>query len=169
MKHRIKIIVLILALFLLVMFLPRDCCVCDAGFFHEPCLVDGKTGQVLPLTLYAPHPTLVAELSENPLLPESFSFRSCGKAEGIRDTGVPVIQMEIPRREISLFPKLCRRCRKQLPTLFLGRYIIADLHDRTGPVLYDACRETDFLLRTYHITVTKSPQVVNLSVEGILK
>lgn len=167
MKQRITIIVFIFSLLLLGMYLPRECCLCGIGLFHEPCLVDVKTGQVLPLTLYAPHPALAAELSEAPMLPESFSFLSCGNAEGTRDTGVPVIHMELPRREISLFPKLCTSCRKGLG--FPRRYLLADCYEQTGPTLYDACREGDFTLRTYHITITNNPQACNLSVEGILK
>ena len=57
------LVILVIASAILIFFSDqKECCLCSCFRYHEPCLIDLKTGELLNLSLYMDHPTLVAEL-----------------------------------------------------------------------------------------------------------
>jgi len=155
LKFRSKIFILILLLFVSTLFLiptADQCCLCTSFRYHAPCLIDLKTGKLTELDLYFPHDRLVAELAEPQPEMGFFSFVNLGNVTGTKDSGIKRAELHIPV-EILLFPKLCIKCRTQLPFFHTGRYVLSDLYSREEKTLIPLAGEASFSVRCYDISI----------------
>lgn len=148
----------------------KDCCLCNSFRFHAPCLVDLKTGEMIELDLYYPHPTKVAELAEEQPQMDTFSFVKLGDAVGTKLTDSKTIEIDVPVSEKTATPALCRECRKQIGGGFVGRYVLADLYNKEEKTLIPIVADLSMVLRCYEITAQEVGQgMVNIVIQGILE
>lgn len=137
----------------------KECCLCNSFIYHAPCLIDLETGKMIELALYDPHTTKNAELAEEQLTGDTFSFVRLGSITGIKMTGTRQIELSIPCMERVDRPTLCRKCRKQIQEGSHGsydRYILADLYDPESKTLISIVNGAKTDLRCYSITIEKS-------------
>lgn len=141
----------------------KECCLCSSFRYHAPCLIDLETGEVRELDLYFPHETLVAELADPQPERGVFSFVSIGNVSGTKQTGPERIDLHIPE-DSTLFPALCRDCKKQLPFGYTSRYVFADLYGMDEKVLIPIEADTVLSLRCYDVTTQPNTEKGGISV-----
>lgn len=141
----------------------KECCLCSSFRYHAVCLLDLKTGEVRELDLYFPHESLVAELAAPQPERGIFSFVSIGNVSGTKQTAPERIDLYIPDDSIS-FPALCRDCRKQLPSGYTSRYVLADLYSKEEKTLIPIAADTTLSLRCYDITMEQNAEKGGISV-----
>lgn len=147
----------------------KDCCLCSSFRYHAPCLIDLKTGELVELDLYAPHPTKVAELAEQQPQTGTLSFIRFADVTGTKLADSNVITLNIPVSEKTPKPELCRTCRKQLCDLFVSRYVLADLYDAVHKKLIPIPLDMSMELRCYKIFASKEENgVLKVTVQGTL-
>ena len=132
----------------------KECCLCNSPGYSAPCLVDLETGDILELNLDGPSATYDGNGQADV---ETFSFICFGNVTGTKQTAPNVITLKMPMEDKSRAPGLCRNCRKLLPRGYDGRYVLADLENRTlfpfiaGEIVIPGCtvsmtQESDFFL-----------------------
>ena len=141
----------------------KDCCLCSSFRYHAVCLIDLEKGEVRELDLYFPHETLVAELADPQPERGVFSFVSIGNVSGTKQTAPERIDLHIPE-DSTLFPALCRDCRKQLPFGYTSRYVFADLYGMEDKILIPIEADTAFSLRCYDVTTQSNTEKGGISV-----
>lgn len=157
-KISIVLAVIVIAGVILVLFLGQQkCCLCGSFRYHAPCLLDLKTGELRELDMYFPHHSLVAELADPQPETGVFSFFSFNSVSGTKQTGPERIDLLIPNDK-TLFPALCIDCRKQLPSDYERRYILADLYEKDNKVLIPIEIDATLSLRCYEITMSQNKE-----------
>ena len=171
-----KVISVVLALVLIVaavFFFKREqkeCCLCNSFRFHAPCLVDLETGEMIELDLYFPHETKVAELANPQPEMGTFSFVILGDVKGTKLTDSKIIELDIPVSEKTTNPALCQSCRKQLDSLIVERYVLADLYDKEEKTLIPIDTDLYVVLRCYEIFAQEYHDgALKVFVQGILE
>lgn len=101
------------------------------------------------------HPTLVAELDSVQPQYGTFSFIRFNGITGTKQTGPEIIELDIPD-DRTLFPSLCRECRRQLPLEYSSRFVLADLYDIEEKMLLPIVSDTAFMLRCYDIVMKEN-------------
>lgn len=147
----------------------KDCCLCNSFRFHAPCLVDLETGEMIELDLYFPHSTKVAELADPQPEMGTFSFVSLGDVKGTKLTGSKAIELDVPVSVKTTNPALCHNCRKQLGSLIVGRYALADLYGSEDKVIIAIKQDLCLDIRCYHITAQADKDVLKLIIQGTLE
>lgn len=158
----IFVCVVVATAMLLFPIYEKPCCLCDAFRYHAPCLIDLETGELTELDLYFPHETLVAELAEKQPETSTFSFVDIGNVTGTKNTGSKTVTLHVPNDK-TFKPALCSSCRKLLPLIHTGRYVLADLYSKEA-VLIPIKPNTAFSLRCYEITTEKNTEKGGISV-----
>ena len=100
-------ILLVLAAVACVLFggrAEKEYCLCGSPRYHAPCLIDLKTGETVTLELYFPHPTKVAELTEDQPRMGTFSLIRLGDVTGTRETDLKRIVIGVPSSEKTAVP-----------------------------------------------------------------
>lgn len=146
----------------------KDCCLCSSFRYHAPCLIDLETGKMIELDLYFPHETKVAELADPQPEMGTFSFVSLGDVKGTKLTDSKTIELDIPPESITN-PALCKSCRKQLGSLTVGRYVLADLYNNEDKSIIPIKDDLTLDFRCYHITAQRKEDVLKLIIQGTLE
>lgn len=137
-----------------IMFAEKPCCVCSSFRYHAPCLIDLKTGELVELDLYFPHPTKVAELADPQPEMGTFSYVRLGNVTGTKVTDSKIIELNVPAGDKVSRPALCKTCRKQIKGSHC-RYIMADLYDMNYKQLILIEGGTHIAMRCYEIIMRK--------------
>jgi hypothetical protein len=154
-QKRISLILAVVVVVVASLFLAlesKECCLCSSFRYHAPCLVDLKTGEMIELRLYEDHPALVAELSEEQSHNGTFSFIRLNGVSGTKLTGPEKVELLVPN-ETVLFPALCNKCKQQLPSGLVRRFVLADLHGMEDKYLIPIVADTALSLRCYDISM----------------
>lgn len=175
MKTWQKRISLTLAVFLIAVFTffltrnHKECCLCNSFRYHAPCLIDLKTGDIIELDLYFPHPTLVAELADPQPEMGTFSYVRLGSATGTKLTDSKIIELEVPT-ETTQNPSLCKECKKQTKSNRYSRYVLADLYDMQNKMLIPIVDGSRLDIRCYEITMihNKEKGIIDVKIQGFL-
>lgn len=148
----------------------KDCCLCSSLRYHAPCLVDLETGDLIELTLYFPHPSLVAELADPQPEQGTFSLICFGNVLGMRDTSQMTVNIDVPSADKTSTLALCRECGAKLQTGYDGRYILADLYSQEVKTLIPISADTNMTLRCYEITMRNNEDNdgTAVSIRGLL-
>lgn len=148
----------------------KECCLCNCFRYHAPCLLDLKTGELIELDVYMPHPTKVAELAKEQPQMDTFSFVKLGDAMGIKRTDSRRIVVDIPVLQRTINPALCKACRAQTGGVLVGRYVLADVYDTEEKTLIPLHTNLAEVIRCYEITAQKSDaEVIQITIQGILE
>lgn len=129
---------------------PVPCCLCNTTRHHAPCLVDLETGSVTELSVYHPHPTITGELAEEQYTTGTFSFVTCGEAQGYRDTAQKKIEIAVPDIELTGDALLCNECKIRYFLDSEKRYILADLYEKEK-IQCVSMVEQVFYIRCYEV------------------
>ena len=164
-------VVLVLALTTILVSTDSNCCLCNAPRYQAPCLIDLETGELLELSLYAPHATTSGELAEEQPEVDTFSFVRLGDLIGTKQTGNRIIEIKVPVQDTIKIPALCRNCQKQLQYSFEGRYVLADLYDAEDISLIPITGGAEMVIRCYSISMAMSEagQHISLVIQGLLE
>ena len=166
LQKKISLVLVAIAITGAILFLffgQQECCLCSSFRYHAPCLLDLKTGELRELDMYFPHHCLVAELADPQPERGTFSFFSFNGVSGTKQTGLERIDLLIPNDK-TLFPALCSDCRKQLPSDYESRYVLADLYEKDNKILFPIEADTAFALRCYEIIMTRSEEKDGIAV-----
>lgn len=147
---------------------PVPCCLCNATRHHAPCLVDLETGSVTELSVYDPHPYLTGELAEEQSTTGTFSFVTCGEAQGYRNTTQKKVEITVPDAELTGQALLCAECKKRYSIDTEKRYILMDLYKKENVHCISQSEQT-ISVRCYDITFGKHENGTQLIVIGTLK
>ena len=175
MKTWLKLISALLPVLLLLFALTashqeaESCCLCSSFRYHAPRLIDLKTGDLIELDLYAPHPTKVAELAEAQPGEGSFSFITFGTVSGYKDTANAYLELFIPTADKETQPALCSNCRSKLDFWYTGRYVLADLYSMDSKTLIPFTKAVSLTLRCYTISCTRTQDgQIKVTIQGNL-
>lgn len=131
-----------------------SCALCNSCSYHEPCIISLAAGDIIPLTVYDPHPFRAGELAEEQTdgyssLIHYLSF------SGWRDTNSRKTIGKIQAaRATPLQRAFCRSCRKKLNEFSQTGFVLADLQNPIAPIFFALENETTLTLRCYEIAVT---------------
>lgn len=146
--------------FLLILFTQNrlcyieNCSLCNSYPYHEPCIINLSSGDVIPLTVYDPHPHIPGALSENPSSGYCAIVHYPGFS-GYQDTNARRIVGYISIEDADPCRKtFCHSCRKKLYQYAQVGFVIADLQKPESPVFFPFTNGRTFVLRCYEITIT---------------
>ena len=145
---------------------PETCSLCTGLSCHAPCLINLSTGEVGELSIYKPHPTKVGQIAdEQP--GGTWSYVSCVGATGIRDTDFQTIELRIPHdsKPMNRF-RFCHSCRKILSDYKDESFVLADLSDRSAPVLYQIKHQAEYTFRCYDISISEHASGYSIDIQG---
>lgn len=150
----------------------QECCLCNSFRYHAPCLVDLKTGNILELDLYFPHPAKSAELAEVQPQQDTFSFIHFGNVSGYKNTSQERIEITVPTTDTTANPILCKTCQNALPFGYNGRYVLADLYTKESRKCKEIIPIIEHIaldLRCYSISITlEQADVLTVIIKGNL-
>ena len=146
---------------------PVPCCLCNATRYHAPCLVDLETGSVTALSVYDPHPTITGELAEEQYTTGTFSFITCGEAQGYRDTTQKKIEIVVPDTELTEDSLLCNECKIRYSLDSENRYVLVDLYEKENSYRIPLIDQS-ILLRCYEITIIENVGETAITITGTL-
>ena len=148
----------------------KECVLCNAFPRHAPCLVDLNSGKICELEIYQPHPTKVAELSDEQY-GGYMSLVQFGDINGIL-LGADRVELEAPIKSTGIQDSLfCKDCRKLLKDSNCQGYILADLRTPATPSVWTIKDGISFSVRCYEIDITAADDSETLIVvmRGTLK
>lgn len=146
---------------------PVPCCLCNASRYHAPCLVDLETGSVTELSVYDPHPTITGELAEEQYTTGTFSFITCGEAQGYRDTAQKKIEIAVPDTELTKDSLLCNECKIRYSLDSENRYVLVDLYEKENSYRIPLIDQS-ILLRCYEITIVENVGETAITLTGTM-
>ena len=146
---------------------PVPCCLCNATRYHAPCLVDLETGSVTELSVYDPHPTITGELAEEQYTSGTFSFVTCGEAQGYRDTAQKKIEIAVPDTELTEDSLLCNECKMRYSIDSEKRYILADLYEKEK-IQCVSMVEQVFYIRCYEVIIRNHESEFVIRINGTM-
>lgn len=140
-----------------------ECVLCDVFPKHAPCLVNLNSGEIRELEIYQPHPTKVAELSEEQHS-GYMSLVQFGEISGIL-IGAEYVALEAPTKAAGMLDDLfCEDYRKLLKENKCQGYILADLRNPDTPVVWKIEDGVSFSVRCYDIQISESDETGKLRI-----
>lgn len=146
---------------------PVPCCLCNATRHHAPCLVDLETGSVTELSVYDPHPSITGELAEEQHTTGTFSFVTCGEAQGYRNTAQKKVEITVPDSELTGLAALCTECQNHYSIDLENRYILMDLYEKEKAYRIPLI-EQSILLRCYKISIIENDDGTTITITGTI-
>lgn len=136
---------------------PERCSLCDCFPRHAPCILKLSTGELVELEIYDPHPYKVAEIAEEQ--PGGyFSFVRGAELDG-HMVAAEYLTATIPVKADCMNEEyFCNDCRELLADYKRCGYVLADVRDPEGPVLYPIEKGTSFSLRCYEVEIGKNEE-----------
>lgn len=135
---------------------PEHCSLCGSGngmWYHAPCVLNLSTGEISELQVYAPHPVLVGEISDEQqggYIQLSFGadvFR-------ITDHGAQTCDAKVPKSTADMQPGyFCGSCRNLLMGQATEGYVLLDLHDLDSIIAYPIKAGAAYSIRDYTVTI----------------
>ena len=147
---------------------PFPCCLCNATRHHAPCLVDLETGTVTELSVYDPHPYLTGELAEEQSTTGTFSFVTCGEAQGYRNTTQKKVEITVPDADLTGQALLCAECKKRYSIDTENRYILMDLYEKEKALCIPMIAQA-FSIRCYEVTISNYEGGMTITINGTIK
>ncbi len=148
-----------------------NCVLCNSCPYHEPCIISLSTGNIIPLTVYDPHPFSAGELAEEQTDGYASLIHQPGFS-GYRDTNSRKIIGKVHAGNADpLRRAFCCSCRKVLAGFSQIGFVIADLQRPNTPAFFPLKAGMTLTLRCYEVAVTlgEKENTYCISVQGILE
>lgn len=148
---------------------PEVCAICGKGgdpmWYHAPCLADLSTGQVVELTVYDPHLSLVGEIAEKQQT-GTLCILQYGGLTALRDTCDHTCSVTLPKERAKINPTFfCQTCRGLLAGVAQKGYVLLDLHDLQNITVYPIEADTEHEIRDYTVSIQQSKDQKHLIVK----
>ena len=152
---------------------PEICALCRNGEgskFHAPCIVNLSTGEVAELSVYDPHPTEPGEVSTE-LKKGFFSYYGAAGANIMCNQESEFCRATLPIEIEKINPAyFCYECRRIISDIDKEGYVLADMHDPEGIMVYKIRNGSKYEIRDYLVTVNKTGnKSLEIEVHGLLE
>ncbi len=171
-KTYIIIVFLLLALFIQKQWShSKHCSLCNSLPYHEPCIISLASGDIIPMSVYDSHPSVLGELADEQTSGYS-SIVQYSNYLGYRDTNIhhTICKVQIQSANPH-WRSFCRSCREQLSNYSQTGFVMADLQKPQMPEFYPLESESSITLRCYFISTIFDPMEneFQISIQGTLE
>ncbi len=148
----------------------ESCALCNSCSYHEPCIISLATGDIIPLTVYDPHPFRAGELAEEQT-DGYLSIIHYPGFSGCRDTNSQKTIGKVQAASVTpLRRAFCHPCHKELSKFSQIGFALIDIHDPTQPSFYPLEDGTEIFFRCYEIAMALESEAnsYRITVQGTL-